>query len=84
MPYAEGCRDCGGETDGTTRCKACREKRRKAAAALSAYRREHGLCLTCGEPVAKSKLVDAGQKRVNRPARYCKRHLGYYAERQRG
>lgn len=90
MPYATGCRDCGGTTDGSTRCASCRKARNKAAAELRDYRRAEGLCLTCGVPVAKTKMVPDGwnttssaHKRVRQPAAYCAVHLAYYAARQR-
>ena len=84
MPYAAGCRDCGSETDGSSRCDGCRKARNKAEAEKRAYRRENGLCLTCGAAVARTKLQDAGRKRVRKPAAYCATHLAYYAARQRG
>jgi hypothetical protein len=83
MPYAAGtCRGCGGETDGS-RCEACKAERREQEAALRNDRRARGLCLTCGAPVAKTKLINGGQKRVREPARYCAKHLAYYAARAR-
>lgn len=84
MPYASGCRGCGGETDGTTRCAACREARRLEAAATRAQRRQDERCLACGDPVAKTKIVGgAAGKRVRAKAHYCPAHLEYYAARQR-
>lgn len=83
MPYAAGtCRGCGTRTDGV-RCDECRAERREQEAALREMRRANGLCLTCGSSVAKTKLLNAGQKRVREPARYCKKHLAYYAARAR-
>lgn len=91
MPYATGCRDCGGaivdergEPCDGTRCHTCRTARNKVAAELRAYRRENGLCLTCGAAVAKTKVLGgAAAKRVREPAAYCASHLAYYAARQR-
>lgn len=84
MPYVNGCRSCGQPTDGSTRCAECRKLRRLEAAATRAHRRAHGLCLTCGAPVARSKLTGgAAGKRVRAEARYCRPHLAYYAARQR-
>ena len=80
MPYANGCRDCGGTTDGTTRCASCRKARRKAAAAIRTARREQGLCLVCGAAVAKSKL-SGGVKLVREASAYCPGHLAYYRQR---
>lgn len=70
-----------------TRCEACRRARNRAAAELRSYRRELGLCLTCGAAVARSKVQgnpERGGKRVRKPAAYCAQHLAYYAARQRG
>lgn len=91
MPYAHGCRDCGapivdadGEPCDGTRCHTCRVARNRAAAELRTYRRENGLCLTCGAPVAKTKVSGGGSgKRVRQAAAYCAKHLAYYAARQR-
>lgn len=88
MPYADGtCRGCGSELedDDGTRCKSCAAKRRQAATELRDHRREHGLCLTCGQPVAKSKIVGspADGHRSRALAAYCAVHLAYYAARQR-
>lgn len=89
MPYKDGCRDCGGpivddrgEPCDGTRCDNCRKKRNRAAAEIREYRRENGLCQTCGASVSKTKLQDAGRKRVRKPAAYCAEHLAYYAARQ--
>jgi hypothetical protein len=83
MPYAPGtCRGCGKVCDGV-RCAACKAERRKEEAARSAYRRAHGLCLVCAQPVAPTKLQAGGTKRVKEPARYCREHLAYYAARSR-
>jgi hypothetical protein len=98
MPYAAGtCKRCGashesnGEPLSASRCRECRRARREADAALREYRRENGQCLTCGAPVARSKLVPVGgdghggeHRREREPARYCREHLAYYAARQRG
>lgn len=85
MPYATGCKDCGSDTDGTTRCEGCRAARNRAAAEMRTYRRENGLCLTCGAAVARSKVTGgSAAKRVRKPAAYCSVHLAYYAARQRG
>lgn len=90
MPYASGCRDCGGaivDEDGEpcdgTRCHTCRKARNKAAAELRTYRRELGLCLTCGAAAAKTKGINQTGKRLREQAAYCKTHLAYYAARQR-
>lgn len=83
MPYAAGCRGCGSPCDGN-RCAACNAARRAEERARREHRRAHGLCLTCGEPAAKSKIVGGpAGKRVREQAAYCKRHLEYYAARQR-
>jgi hypothetical protein len=85
MPYAEGtCTGCGGEPrPGRRQCQACADRRAAAEAAQREGRRERGECLVCGAPVARSKTLDAGRKRVRSPARYCRAHLAYYAERRR-
>lgn len=97
MPYAAGCRDCGapivdadGEPCDGTRCHTCRVARNRAAAELRTYRRENGLCLTCGAAVARTKLSPVGgdgaggeHRRVRQAAAYCAKHLAYYAARQR-
>jgi hypothetical protein len=84
MPYANGCRDCGRDTDGTTRCGGCREDRRQAAAATRAERRQRGACLVCGAAVARTKSTGgANARRVREPAAYCRAHLAYYAARAR-
>lgn len=87
MPYAAGtCRGCGGEPEeGSVRCAACKAARREREALARAAKRRSGTCLFggCQKPVAGSKLLNAGQKRVREPASYCKEHLEYYAVRQR-
>lgn len=85
MPYAAGtCRGCGeAPLPGKSRCEACARAKRELERELREHRREHGLCLTCGAPVARTKALNAGRKRVREPARYCGKHLAYYAERQR-
>lgn len=80
MPYADGCRGCGAPCDGN-RCDSCNATRRDQERARREHRRAHGLCLTCGEPVAKTKTV--GGKRAREASVYCARHLEYYAARQR-
>jgi hypothetical protein len=78
MPYATGCRDCGGKLkrhDGT-RCEPCRRDRAAAATRLREQRAAAGLCLHCGEPVVPKRLG-------NGPSRYCQRHLEMHAARQR-
>lgn len=84
MPYAAGtCHDCGGDPDGGSRCKDCREVSRAVSAERRANLIARGLCLVCSTPVAKTKLEDAGRRRVRKPARYCTKHLAYYASRAR-
>lgn len=78
MPYPVGtCRGCGVLSPHASRCDSCREERRAATAAERAHRREHGLCLVCGQPAAR-----VPGERANR-RRHCKRHLKYYAARDR-
>jgi hypothetical protein len=87
MPYAAGCKGCGKPCDGV-RCDACKAERRAEERARRENRRAHGLCLTCGDPVAQTKLQISGnaglqRRRLREPAAYCKRHLAYYAARSR-
>lgn len=88
MPYASGCRGCGDpSTPDGKRCETCKAARRSEEAAVRAHRRENGLCLTCGAPVAPTKQqgcvggVAGAQRRVRAAAKYCRRHLEYYRRR---
>jgi hypothetical protein len=81
MPYALGtCRGCGTPVDGC-RCESCKADRRQQEAARRARLKCAGLCLVCAAPVARTKLLNAGRKRVRAAAAYCKTHLAYYAQR---
>lgn len=82
MPYSPGtCRGCGTTCKGA-RCDDCKAKRRAEEKARRERLRAEGLCLKCARnPVAKSKLQDAGRKRVREPAAYCTGCLRYFAER---
>lgn len=65
------CKDCPEpHAPGKSRCEACAEKRRVDEAARRTQRRKRRQCLTCGNPAEQGR-------------RYCKRHLRYYAARDR-
>ncbi len=81
MPYAVGCRGCGGPCEGP-RCESCRKLRREQEAARRKERRATGRCLVCGAAVARSKL-SGGAKRIREAAAYCGEHLKYYVDRRR-
>lgn len=66
-----------------TRCDPCRAVHNAREAARRAARRKAGQCLVCAQPVARTKLQEAGTKRVKEAARYCRAHLEYYAARSR-
>lgn len=86
MPYAAGtCHDCGGTPDeGSSRCAACKRAHRERSAERRAALIEAERCVVCGDPVARTKHEGyAGRRVVRKPARHCKRHLAYYAARER-
>jgi hypothetical protein len=80
MPYAQGCRDCGKRTP-NDRCRVCLAAHRKREAKRRAVRKLAGLCLVCGDPVARSKRIVGGKLLVKKPAAYCQTHLDYFAAR---
>jgi hypothetical protein len=88
MPYADGtCRKCGRvPRENRTTCEPCGIERARIEAEQRAARRQAGVCLFggCGAAVAPTKLAGgARRKRVKKAAKYCKKHLEYYSDRQR-
>lgn len=55
MPYATGCKDCGSDVDGTTRCSGCRASRNRQAREQRAERKRKHQCWACGEKCAKDE-----------------------------
>lgn len=73
-PNDPRCKDCPEPHEpGAARCAACADEHRLASKARRERLRKQRRCLVCAEPV--------GKRQDGKPARYCSKHLRYYAAR---